>query len=173
MDRSAIEGLCATEPRPCPASRSPPLHISIWLRDGFVDRWNGQTKLWFLPFLRLKSHRDPVGFPFDTQWKDCHPDYWQGAQTDHAHAFGRGGSNDHDNLVSTSGPNNELKGDRAADALGWTLQPRGVGTWDGGLRDFVAAVDSDPALRTLGWVKRWCRPAKAASRFSHRPSRHG
>jgi hypothetical protein len=124
-------------------------------------------------FLRLKSHRDPVGFPFDTQWKDCHPHYWQGAQTDHAHAFGRGGSNDHDNLVSTSGTNNELEGDRAADALGWTLQPRGVGTWDGGLRDFVAAVDSDPALRTLGWVKRWYRPAKAASRFSSEPHPSG
>jgi hypothetical protein len=33
----------------------------------------------------------------------------------------------------------------------------------------VAAVEADPALRTLGWVKRWYRPAKAASRFSHRP----
>ena len=48
--------------KPIPAS----VRISIWLRDGFVDRWDGQTKLWFLPFLRLKSHRDPVGFPLDT-----------------------------------------------------------------------------------------------------------
>jgi len=121
-----------------------------------------------LPFLRLKSHRDPVGFPFDTQWKDCHPDYWQGAQTDHAHAFGRGGSNDHDNLVSTSGTNNELKGDRAADALGWTLQPRGDGTWDGGLRDFVAAVDADPALpRWAGSNDGTGRPRRqAASRIA-------
>ena len=155
-----------------PRNRSPPPHLHL------AARWVCRSlerpdQAMVLPFLQLKSHRDPVGFPFDTQWKDCHPDYWQGAQTDHAHAFGRGGSNDHDNLVSTSGTNNELKGDRAADALGWTLQPRGDGTWDGGLRDFVAAVDADPALRTLGWVKRWYRPAKAASRFSHRPSRHG
>ena len=58
-----IEGLCATEPRPCPASRSPPLHISIWLRDGFVDRWDGQTKLWFLPFLQLGVGSRPVTRP--------------------------------------------------------------------------------------------------------------
>ena len=144
--------------KPIPAS----VHISNWLRDGFVDRWDGQTKLWFLPFLRLKSHRDPVGFPFDTQWKDCHPDYWQGAQTDHAHAFGRGGSNDHDNLVSTSGTNNVLKGDRAADALGWTLQPRGDGTWDGGLRDFVAAVDADPAFARWGTGRQGGKPLLAS-----------
>jgi len=55
--------------KPIPAS----VHISIWLRDGFVDRWDGQTKLWFLPFLRLKSHRDSVGFPFDTHWKTLPP----------------------------------------------------------------------------------------------------
>jgi len=124
-------------------------------------------------FLRLKSHRDPVGFPFDTQWKDCHPHYWQGAQTDHAHAFGRGGSNDHDNLVSTSGTNNELEGDRAADALGWTLQPRGVGTWDGGLRDFRRGGRRRSGLAHAGLGQTMVPAAKAASRFSHRPSRHG
>ncbi len=127
--------------KPIPAS--PHLHLAARWVCRSLER---PDQAMVLPFLRLKSHRDPVGFPFDTQWKDCHPDYWQGAQTDHAHAFGRGGSNDHDNLVSTSGTNNGLKGDRAADALGWTLQPRGDGTWDGGLRDFVAAVDADPAL---------------------------
>ena len=144
----------------------PALHLALAMRDGFVDRLDGGKPLYFTPWLRLQSMRDPERIPFHPNWKAgaCHPDFWDCCLTaDHIVPVIIGGTNDTDNLVSTNMRRNMAKSTTALDALSWQLaEPGDLADWDGGLQEFVDEVSADAALLALAWIKPWYRAALAA-----------
>src|SRR6187200_768567 len=76
----------------------------LYLRDGFIDRYEG-TRLIFPGVLRLLSHLMPLDFPYHSHWKmsACHSLYWNLQPTlDHMVPSPRGGADTPENMVCTS-----------------------------------------------------------------------
>ena len=115
----------------------------------------------------LQNRRDPVGYPYHPNWKtgECHPDFWDYfASGDHVLPRARGGTDDDDNIVIATARENMLeKGNRTNEEMGWTIQPIAEDDgWDGGLTEFLAAMDADPSLHTDDVLRDWYLAGKQA-----------
>ena len=85
--------------------------LKIYVRDGFVDQYDG-SRLVFPNVLRILSSKLENTFPYHPNWKmsDCHIAYWELVPTcDHIVPIARGGVDDEKNIVTTSMKNNSSK----------------------------------------------------------------
>lgn len=146
-----------------PAQKSPRKYtcrqmISVFQRDGFVDRYRG-TKLVFPPVLRLLSHYLPVAFPYHKNGKlsEGHIAYWELFPTiDHVYPVARGGTDSEENWVTCSMLSNSIKSNWTLEELQWHLLPPGnLADWDGLLGWFIEQVVKDPAVLNNPYVARW------------------
>jgi hypothetical protein len=137
--------------------------LKIFLRDGFIDRYSGD-KLVFPPVLRIISDFFPDLFPFHKNWKmsDCHMAYWQLSPTiDHIIPVARGGSNNEDNMVTTSMLRNSIKANWLLEEIGWTLYPPGKREeWDGLTGWFVNYARTNPHVLHNKFVHDWFNAVK-------------
>ena len=109
--------------------------LQIYIRDGFIDRYNGK-KLLFPNVLRIiTAELGNEIFPFHTNWKmtDCHIAYWNYMPTyDHVLPIARGGIDKSENIVTTSQIMNSAKSNFLISELGWKLyEPGRIVEWDG------------------------------------------
>ncbi len=77
-----------------------------------------------------------------------HIAYWQlSPMVDHVQPVALGGSNDDDNLVTTSGVHNAVKAQCTLEELGWERHPLGdLRDWDGLMRWAVAYCEKNQHL---------------------------
>jgi hypothetical protein len=145
---------------------------SIFIRDGFIDRYSG-AQLVFPGTIRLLSRILPSEFPFHPNWKmtETHMIYWELFPTvDHVIPVARGGANDERNWVTTSMLRNSAKSNWTLDELGWQLVPPGdFAQWDGLLGWFIDFVKHDPPHLADKYIRRWQR---AAIEQTCHPTRH-
>lgn len=141
--------------------------MSVFLRDGFVDRYAG-NRLVFPGTLRLLSVLLPVEFPFQEHWRmaDCHPMYWDLCPTlDHCIPLARGGSDTESNWVTTCMRHNQAKANWTLEEVGWTLHPCGnLDAWDGLTRWFLEYVARYGECLGNRHIERWRRAAERAFR---------
>ena len=125
--------------------------LRLFVRDHFCDRYTGQ-RLLFPPVLAVVTHALPALFPSHSNWKmsETHQAYWElSPMLDHVEPFARGGSNDDDNLVTTSPVINAKKSLFAPEEVGLRLiAPEDLPNWDGLLGWFMDYVDSHPTILT-------------------------
>jgi len=129
----------------------------VFVRDGFIDRYSGD-RLVFPPVFPLIGHYLPEVFPYHSNWAfdRCHPCIWNlSATVDHYISRSLGGTDEMDNLYTTSMRRNQMKYKHAFEDLQWDIVPPGDGTWDGLARSFVVAIDRDPPLLGLPRFKKW------------------
>jgi len=138
--------------------------ITVFIRDGFVDRYSGE-KLIFPGALMVLSKELPEEFPYHRNWKmsQCHIAWWQLFPTvDHIKPIARGGTNDYDNLVCTSMLRNSAKTNFTLEELGWRIYPAGnYSDWDGMTNWFMQYVDDNKYLLDSNYIKEWYRTAKS------------
>ncbi|MCX5856277.1 MAG: HNH endonuclease signature motif containing protein [Deltaproteobacteria bacterium] len=138
--------------------------LRIFVRDGFVDRYSGKHLL-FPPVLRLLSFLLPKEFPFHRNWKmkETHPIYWERFPTlDHIIPIARGGTDDADNLISTSMLRNSAKANWTLEELDWSVHPPGdMDQWDGMLSWFVKYMEKDRNNMKGKYLDRWYRVARS------------
>lgn len=141
--------------------------VSLFLRDGFIDRYSGQ-RLVYPGILRFLSLQLPQEFPYHKNWKmsECHVVFWELSPTiDHVIPVARGGLDDETNWVTTSMLRNSAKSNWTLDELGWQLLPAGnPREWNGLLDIYIELFESllreqsilaqDPAL------SKWYRLAR-------------
>ena len=144
---------------------TPRIMTSIFLRDGFVDRYRKQ-RLVFPPTLRLISHALPDAFPYHPNGKMTvgHMAYWELFPTiDHVTPVARGGRDEASNWVCCSMRTNQIKAHWTMDELGWTLHdPGDCAEWDGLLGWFIQYVESQPAAYVKSaYVAKWYAAAKS------------
>ena len=139
--------------------------VSVFLRDGFIDRYSGQ-RLVFPGTLRLLSLRLPKEIPYHSHGKltECHMLFWLLFPTvDHVEPVARGGSDTEENWVCTSMFKNRLKDAWTLEELGWELLlPGSLDDWDGMLCWFMKYVSDHPSCLENSYIKRWYRAAERA-----------
>ena len=146
---------------PVPAGErdySPLQALRVWLRDGFVDRYDGE-RLVFPGALRLLSLLMPEAFPYHPNWKvdETHPAYWRLHPTvDHVVPVALGGGEDDANRVTTSQLRNSAKAHWTLEQLGWALRPPGLlADWDGLTGWFRGMLAARPELRGNEAIRYW------------------
>ncbi|KXH81854.1 HNH endonuclease [Sporosarcina sp. HYO08] len=137
--------------------------LGVFMRDGFLDRYSGE-KLLFPPVLRILSEIYPKEFPFHPNWKynECHSAYWDLLPTiDHIIPVALGGTNNKENLVTTSMKRNSAKSNFTLDELNWALYPEGrMENWDGKLGWFFRFINENPNFLERPYIKQWAVVAK-------------
>ena len=130
----------------------------LFIRDGFVDRYSGD-RLVFPGALGILTQRLPDEFPKHKNWKmdATHMAYWELYPTvDHLVPVARGGTNDQDNLVTTSMIRNSAKSNWTLAELGWKLvSPGDIRRWDGMLSWFLGYVENDVSILQNKYIKPW------------------
>jgi 5-methylcytosine-specific restriction endonuclease McrA len=138
---------------------------SVFLRDGFIDRYRG-TQLVFPGVLRLLSRLLPAEFPAHPNWKmsESHVIYYELFPTvDHVIPIARGGTHTADNWVTTSMLINSAKANWTLDELRWTLLPPGdPANWDGLLQWFLEFIARSPEYLADNYIKTWHSAAQRA-----------
>ena len=138
---------------------------SIFLRDGFIDRYSG-TRLVFPGALVLVSRLLPDEFPYHPNWKttETHMAYWElFPELDHMVPIARDGTDDESNLMTTSVLRNCAKANWTLEELGWNLQPAGnLRNWDGLLSWFMRYLEINPSPLKDKYLKSWHDAAKHA-----------
>ena len=108
--------------------------MSVFLRDGFIDRYSGE-RLLFPGLIRLLTLEMPDVFKYHLNWKmsETHMIYWDLFPTvDHIVPIARGGNNSEDNWITTSQLRNSAKSNFTVEELGWEILPKGkIEEWDG------------------------------------------
>lgn len=136
--------------------------LNIFLRDGFVDRYTGD-KLIFPGALKILSDIFPNDFPYHPHGKleVCHTAYWELLPTiDHIIPISKGGTNNDDNLVTTSMIKNGAKSLHLLSELGWILYPEGnLKEWDGLVNWFLEYINKNRKLLDDNYIKEWYRVA--------------
>ena len=139
---------------------------SVFLRDGFVDRYSG-AKLVFPAVLRTLSILYPDAFPFHKNWKmsECHIAYWELFPTiDHIVPVARGGLDAETKWITTSMLRNSAKANWLLEELGWQLHPPGgLEQWDGLMEWFMKYADSNSTILSSSYLKKWYTAAKQVS----------
>ncbi len=141
--------------------------LTIFMRDGFIDRYSG-GRLIFPGVLSILSDTLPDVFPVHENWKtdQCHQAWWDlFPSIDHIVPLAFGGTNGEDNLVCTSMKRNMAKATSSLEEIGWTIHPAGkLSEWDGMLlwfweycRRYSDALDNS---YTRGWYET-CRDMEA------------
>ncbi len=132
--------------------------ISIFLRDGFIDRYSGD-RLIFPGVLCILSYLMPDVFPYQDNWKtvECHQAWWKlFPSIDHVVPLAFGGTNDEDNLLCTSMKRNLAKSTSTLEEVGWHIYPPGKLTdWDGMLSWFMEYVPEHEELLKDDATRRW------------------
>jgi hypothetical protein len=139
---------------------------SVFLRDGFIDRYSG-TQLVFPGVLRLLSRLLPAEFPAHPNWKmsESHMIYWELFPTvDHVQPVARGGADAPENWATTSMVLNSAKSNWTLSELRWTLLPPGDASWDGMLQWFLDFVSRSPEHLADTYLKNWHSAATRATR---------
>lgn len=150
---------------PQPVSRSHSLSdcLKIFIRDGFIDRYTGR-KLFFPPALRIISLNLPDDFPYHPHWKmkNTHMAYWEFYPTiDHLLPIAKGGTNQLDNLVTTSQRSNSAKANWTLNELNWSLhQPGNIDEWDGMMKPSIIYLENHKTLLEDRLLKQWFNTAK-------------
>lgn len=143
---------------------SPYQCMSIFWRDGFVDRYSGR-RLVFPGTLRLLSMMLPKHFPYHKNWRTdaCHIAFWQLFPTiDHIVPVSRGGTDRDENWVTTSMLRNSAKAGFLLEELGWTLCPPGLlQDWDGLTAWFLEQITRSPQFLQDPYLRRWSGAARA------------
>jgi len=129
--------------------------LSIFIRDGFIDRYTGD-KLVFPGALKILSDIFPNEFPYQQHGKleECHTAYWELLPTiDHIIPVAKGGTNNEDNLVTTSMIKNSAKSLHSLSELGWRLYPEGdLKEWDGLNKWFLEYIKKDGQLLNDAYI---------------------
>ena len=132
--------------------------MKVFVRDGFIDRYTG-LRLVIPPALRMISHVILDTFPYHPNWAEgkCHDAYWDlSATADHVKPVADEGSDDENNLVSTSMATNLQKNSISLEALGWELYPAGKASdWDGLSHFFIRQCDTHPDVLDTRYFKQW------------------
>lgn len=146
-------------------SYTPRKMLSVFIRDGFVDRYKG-TKLVHPAALRLLSHYLPSAFPYHKNGKmDVgHIAFWELFPTiDHINPIARGGEDAEHNYVCCSMLTNSIKSNWTLDQLEWELKPKGdYGQWDGLTGWFIQQVTADNSVLDNPYIKRWFNASVSA-----------
>jgi hypothetical protein len=139
--------------------------MQLFLRDGFIDRYNGK-RLVNPGILKSISFFFPTEFPYHPHWKmsQCHKAYWDLLPTlDHINPIARGGCDLPENWATTSMLNNSIKSNWTLDELGWKLYDGGnLDEWDGLTGSFIQLVEKMPELQTDAYIQRWYHVSKSA-----------
>ena len=137
--------------------------MTIFLRDGFIDRYSGK-RLVFPGTLRVLSILLPDESPYHPNWKVemTHPAFWELFPTiDHVVPVSRGGLDEQSNWATTSQLMNAAKANWSLDQLGWRLlDPSPSGEWDGLTRWCLKFVRSREELMKNDYVRKWVRAAQ-------------
>ena len=145
-----------------PISKSTALRIFV--RDGFIDRYSGAALI-FPGTLRIISELMPDVFPYHPHGRLdlCHPAWWYlFPSIDHVIPVAFGGTDDDENLITTSNLLNMTKRNAPLDDLDWTLYPSGnIAEWDGLLAWFMAYIQHDSSLLACSYIADWYRCAKS------------
>jgi hypothetical protein len=165
----AAEFLRAEYPLPIPQTMRqgwPPARaMRIFVRDGFADRYSG-TPLVFPGTLRALSLLLPSEFPYHRNWRqsETHAAYWELYPTiDHVLPLARGGSDDDQNVVTTSMLRNSAKANWSVEELGWSVLPIPVPpSWDGLVAWFFEAYDRFDVVHEHPSTREWHKVAKNA-----------
>lgn len=132
--------------------------LSIFFRDGFVDRYSGEQLL-NPGYLRALSKLFPDSFPFHTNWKmgQCHLAFWQFTPTiDHLIPVARGGADEEENWVTTNMLHNAAKSNWLIEELAWKLHPPGDRrVWCGLSEEFIRIVELNPKLKEDSYIRQW------------------
>ncbi len=132
--------------------------LSVFFKDGFIDRYSGE-KLLNPGYLRALSKLFPEAFPFHTNWKmnQCHIAFWQYTPTiDHLVPVARGGADDVSNWVTTNMLHNAAKSNWLMEELDWKLYPSGKWQdWCGLSEEFVQIVEQNQQLRDDSYIHQW------------------
>ncbi|SDC33299.1 hypothetical protein SAMN04487864_10544 [Succiniclasticum ruminis] len=144
--------------------------VTIFLRDGFIDRYSGD-RLIFPGVLCILSHIMPDVFPYQDNWKtdECHQAWWKlFPSIDHIVPLAFGGTNDDDNLVCTSMKRNLAKSTSTLEEIGWNIHPAGnLSEWDGLLSWFMAYIPEHPELLEDVAIRRWFETCQALKVEKH------
>lgn len=132
--------------------------LSVFFRDGFVDRYSGE-KLLNPGYLRVLSKLFPEAFPFHSNWRmgQCHIAFWQYTPTiDHLIPVARGGEDEAANWVTTNMLHNAAKSNWFLEELQWKLYPAGdCQDWCGLSEEFVQIVAQNPQLKEDPYIRQW------------------
>jgi hypothetical protein len=132
--------------------------LSIFIRDGYIDRYTGQ-RLVHPCALRVLSQLMPQAFPYHRNGKmdECHVAYWELFPTiDHVVPIAIGGSDEPDNWTTCSMLTNSIKSNWSLSDLGWSFLPPGnLREWDGLMAWFLNYVEQDRSVLDDAYIKRW------------------
>jgi len=168
---AAVELLRTHYPPPSSQTRRrswPPTRaMRIFVRDGFTDRYTGSS-LVFPGTLRAISLLLPKDFPYHPNWRqsETHFAFWELYPIiDHVAPLARGGSDDDENVVTTSMIRNAAKANWTLEELGWPTTLAPVATeWDGLLQWFMIAYEKFEVVRADPGTRAWHRIAAQTSR---------
>jgi hypothetical protein len=137
--------------------------MTIFLRDGFIDRYSGK-RLVFPGTLRVLSILLPDEFPYHPNWKleVTHPTFWELFPTiDHIVSVSHGGLDEQSNWATTSQLMNAAKANWSLDQPGWKLlNPAPSGEWNGLTGWCLEFVRSREELMENDYVRKWVRAAE-------------
>lgn len=138
--------------------------FKIFMRDGFIDRYN-EEKLLNPGILKVFSTYFPKEFPYHRNWKmnETHIAYWELVPTiDHINPIALGGKDEDDNIVTTSQLNNSIKSNWTLEHLRWKIYDAGnIEEWDGLTKIFIELVEKDIALLKDNYIKKWYSISKS------------
>lgn len=148
------------------ARRYTPVQMTkVFLRDGFIDRYSGE-KLLFPGIFRILLTELPNEFPAHPNWKmtETHMVYWELFPTiDHIHPVAKGGTDDTDNLITTSMLKNMAKSNFTLDEIGWSIKEQGnLSDWDGLTSVFLDILNVKPELREIQYIRTWEKALRSA-----------
>lgn len=133
--------------------------LQIYIRDGFIDRYNGKKLIFPNVFRIITAELGNECFPFHPNWKmsDCHIAYWSYMPTyDHILPIARGGIDKPENIVTTSQIMNSAKSNFLIDELGWKLFNAGkIEEWDGMIRWYVKYRNEHKKILEDKYIKSW------------------
>src|SRR5205085_9713659 len=135
--------------------------------DGFIDRYSGQRVV-FPAALRAISVLLPEEFPHHPNWRmdACHFAYYElCAVVDHVKPRARGGTNEMDNLLTTSTLRNSAKANFTLQELGWRLlDDSDLDKWDGLMEWFFKITERMPELLEVSDIAGWAGAAREVLR---------
>lgn len=138
--------------------------FKIFVRDGFIDRYNGE-KLLNPGILKVFSTYFPKEFPYHRNWKmdETHIAYWELVPTiDHINPIALGGKDEDDNIITTSQLNNSIKSNWTLEHLRWKIyDPGNIEEWDGLTKTFIELVEKDITLLKDNYIKKWYSISKS------------
>ncbi|MGN1318214.1 MAG: hypothetical protein ACI4VF_04305 [Lachnospirales bacterium] len=137
--------------------------LNIFIRDGFIDRYSGD-RLINPGVLKILSLKFPIDFPYQPHGKmdECHIAYWELMPSiDHVEPIAFGGTDNDNNLVTTSMMHNMIKNNWTLEQLNWSLYSCGnIRKWDGLTKIFLKYVDKDKKLLEDNYINNWYKISK-------------